>query len=320
MLATAGLGGLLFAAPAAVPTMVPASLRAAAFVLLGALAGLAASPVSSAVRALYARLLDTDRLRSAAYSLDAVSLELVFLVGPAVVAVFITLGVGPRAALVAAGALAFAGTAAFAAAAGGLLAPVPKAERGGADGGVSGMWLVVAATLPLALSWGTVEVAVSAAAVTSGRPAAAGPLLGLWVAGGIVGGLAFGARSWPGSPGRQAVVLFALVGLATLVLPLAASLVVLGVGLFVAGLPGSPASAAAANLIAARVPAQRHGEAYGWFGATYNVGVGLGYVTGGSGVEAVGSAATFAVGGAFAIAAAVLLLPAWRREVACATG
>jgi len=78
--------------------------------------------------------------------------------------------------------------------------------------------------------------------------------------------------------------------------------------------------AAAANLIAARVPAQRHGEAYGWFGATYNVGVGLGYVIGGSTVEATGSAATFAVGGAFAVAAAVLLLPAWRREVACATG
>ena len=58
-------------------------------------------------------------------------------------------------------------------------------------------------TLPMGFCFGAMEVTLPAFAEDHGHRALAGVLVATWSFGSAVGGLAYGARSWPGSPGKR---------------------------------------------------------------------------------------------------------------------
>lgn len=88
------------------------------------LAGAAAPPLVSCLRAVLARVLDDPAELSAAFSLDTVTTEAVFLTGPVLVSAAVAVA-GPETALAACAALTLAGSLIFARAARSSLIPAP---------------------------------------------------------------------------------------------------------------------------------------------------------------------------------------------------
>jgi MFS family permease len=91
-----------------------------------------------------------------------------------------------------------------------------------------------------------------------------GPLITIWAIGSVAGGLAYGARSWSSPPARRFVFLTGLLGLGTLPLPFAETLVVMALLLFGTGFALAPLGATEYALIAALTPEGTATEGYSW--------------------------------------------------------
>ena len=100
----AALGALIAALQAAAPLWVACALAAAA--------GVCFPPITVCMRTFLKQRLKDDALLAAAYSLESVLIETIFLVGPLLVAFFVAL-VSPAAAVLFAAACGFAGTLMF---------------------------------------------------------------------------------------------------------------------------------------------------------------------------------------------------------------
>ena len=198
----AGLGALVGLGYAGAPAGL---LVASAF-----LAGLSAPPTSSVMRALYPRLLSDPGQVQAAYALDSVSTQVIFVAGPLLTALLVAL-VAPAAALALSAAVVLAGVAVF-------LAAMPADERArtpGADPGhrppgllgalsAPGIRTLALAMVPVGFALGSLEVALPAFADAEGDRELAGVLLACWSAGSGVGGLVYGARARSLAAGARA--------------------------------------------------------------------------------------------------------------------
>jgi predicted MFS family arabinose efflux permease len=133
-------------------------------------------------------------------------------------------------------------------------------------------------------------------------------LIALFAAGSVVGGLAFGARPWPGSPSRQLAAITAAASLAMAPLAVADSLLAAAPLAILAGVP-SAAQWAAVSLALDRASGGVAGaEAYSWFSTANAVGIALGSTAGGALVEASGTSLAFLAGCAATALASVFLL------------
>ena len=231
---------------------------------IAAVQGASVPPVSASMRSLWSDLVHEERL-AAAYAFDSIALELVFIVGPLVAAGLATAWTPLAGMLLCAGlysvaAVGFAGTPASRA-----WRPAESVERtrAGALGSTGIRTLVVAGSVA-AISFGVLEVALTAFAEDEGSRGAVGPLVTVWAIGSVVGGLAYGARSWSSPPGRRFLVLTGLLGLGALPLPFAESLVAMGAFLFLTGLALAPLGATEYALIGTRAPEGTVTEAYSW--------------------------------------------------------
>ena len=289
---------------------------APAIVVASAAAGAATPLVSGTVRALWARV--DPRVRPAAFALDATTTELVFVIGPALVAALTVLA-APAVAVGTAGALAVAGAAALAASR--AMRDWVPAEH--VQSGVfstvraPGMPRVLISGAALMLGFGALEVAVPAFADEAGSPGMSGVLLAVWSLGSVLGGLWFGARVVSASLPRQYrwLLLGTTIGLA----PLAAvsSPWVLGALLFLGGSVIAPTLTVQNALVGSVAPAQATTEAFTWL-STVTVGASaVGAALGGALIESapgVPGALLLAVAGA-AVAVAVTLVPGRRVVV-----
>lgn len=289
------------------------------------LAGAAAPPLVSCLRAVLARMLDDPAELSAAFSLDTVTTEAVFLLGPVLVSAAVAVA-GPEAALAACAVLTLAGSVIFARAARSCLIPVARRARPG-PGSVprlsGGQAAVLAAAGVQMLAIGFVEVGVTARAVAAGAPALAGVLLAAWAAGSIAGGLIFGARRWPGSSRQQCGALLCVTAIGFAVLSAAPSLRVLGLLMPVAGLAVAPLAAGLAQMTSSSAPAHARTGAFTWLAAAGTVGGAVGYGAAGAVTDGAGPGAALLCGAALPLAGAVFLLwPARRagRRSSDATG
>jgi predicted MFS family arabinose efflux permease len=280
---------------AALVALVLAAERAplAVLVACAALAGVANPPLAACLRAMWHRLVGRGPLLQTAFALESTVQELTFILGPLLVAGLVEL-VSPEAGVLGAAVLVVAGTLAFAAS--------PESRRAGSAGGARG-WsgplrspglralLVVAALL--AASIGMIAVTVAAFAAEEGTRAAAGPLLALWGVGSMLGGLALGARQWPGEPDGRLVTLMAAA--AALALPLAAapSTYALGGLIALAGLPLAPAVACVYVLVDRLAPRGMLTEAFTWLSAAFTAGIGCGEATAGWLADQAGPQAAF---------------------------
>ena len=90
-----------------------------------------------------------------------------------------------------------------------------------------GIRTLVLVTLPMGFCFGAMEVTLPAFAEAHGHRPLAGVLVATWSFGSAIGGLAYGARSWRGAPGRRYARLAMLLPLGYLPLALAPTIPVM---------------------------------------------------------------------------------------------
>jgi hypothetical protein len=276
-----------------------------ALVGLAAAIGLATPPLGACLRTLLPGLLPDAGAVRAAYAVEATASELTWVSGPP-----LALGLGALwstgGALLFAGAVLLIGTAAFA------VQPASRAwqpDRGaprtrGGSLSAPAMRTLVIVLLAVGALFGAVEVAVAAAADGLGAAAAAGPLLGIWGAGSLLGGmlavrLGGGAHSAAG----LALVLVALTAGHLLLVPAAGSVLALAAVLLVAGAAIAPTYATVYAMVDRAAPEGTATEAFAWLATAVAIGASSGSALAGALAEGAGPAAAFALaGGAGAIA------------------
>lgn len=261
--------------------------------LLAAVAGGATvPPLGGVMRALWAGLAESDaRVEVAtAYALEAVVVELCFVVGPLLVAVLASTS-GPESAVLAAGLLVLLGGLGLATApALRAVVPHPGAVRGAAgplaSPAVRGLLLTVATS---GISFGALDVAVVAFSEQhGGRPSTGAVLLAVWSAGSILGGLVYGAVHSPAPHERQLTVLVTTLALGSTLPLLAPGLASMAFLLVLFGTTIAPYSACSSVLLARATPAGTVTEAFAWSGGAIFAGAALGNLLSGLVVEHVG--------------------------------
>jgi MFS family permease len=305
LVASAGLAAPLLG----IVAVLPAGTSATVLVALACAIGLASPPIGACVRTLFPGLLGDAGAVRAAYAADASASELTWIAGPP-----LALGLGAAwstgAALAAAGLILLVSTLAFAA------QPASRSWRPAPAGGprprggslqTPAMRTLVMVLVAVGVLFGAVEVAVTAATHALGSTAAAGPLLGLWGAGSLVGGV-LAARFGAGAHGAAGLTLvLAALTVGHLALTAAAgSVLALAAVLLVAGAAIAPTYATVYAMVDHAAPAGTVTEAFAWLGTAIAIGASAGAAAAGSLADHAGPVAAFAMAGA-AGAAAVLL-------------
>jgi len=294
----AGAGGA-----AALPWMFAAS----------AFAGATYPPLTAAIRRAWTDMTEVGSgqhaLRQAAMAAETSLFELVFVLGPLLVAAFVVVTHDARAALIFAAAATLIGTAVIArlpVMRGRTRHPVESAAKGLGPLRVGGFPALLVCVAALGTAFGAAGVIVPAYAEQhGGGDSLGGVLLGVWAVGSAIGGIWFGTRRRGMALTRQFAWLLAAVGTSFLVLAFMPTPLHLGVALVVGGATIAPALTVENNLVGRIAPAAMLNEAYTWV-VTVSVG---GSAAGG----AVAGAIVDRPGGlpwAFAFAASVLVFAA----------
>jgi MFS family permease len=312
LLASAAAAGVLLCAVA----LLPAGAPVAVLVALSAGIGMASPPLAACVRALLPALLPDAGAARAAYAVEATATELTWIAGPPL-ALALGVACSTGAALVAAGVVLVAGTAAFAA------QPASRAWRPEAGesrprGGSlrsPAMRTLIVVLLAAGVLFGATEVGVAAATKALGSSAAAGPLLGLWGVGSLLGGLVAARVGGAQRPAGLARILgplaaghLALAGAAGSVAGLAAVLVVAGAAI-------APTFSTVYAMVERAAPAGTLTEAFSWLATALAIGSAAGSALGGALADHAGPEAAFALAGG---AGALALLAATLRAHALA--
>ena len=302
----AALAGLAAAATRAVPSSLVFTLAAAA--------GASFPPITVCMRTYLKRSFSDDALLAAAYSLESVLIELIFIVGPAIVALLVAFASAGSAVLFAA-ACGFAGTMLF------LRSPavrswhIARHSHGGLLGPLAerGFLPLVAVILCYSCAFGLTEIGITAYAADAGSPAMAGVLLALMSVGSALGGLAYGSRGWHLPLARQFFNMLALMGAGLVLLTLRWSPLAFALLCVIAGIVMAPALIIQSMLVAKLARAEHSTEAFTWSTSALLAGVGLGLAGGGAVLDwldwraPIGAAALMAMSAA--VAARVFLQP-----------
>jgi MFS family permease len=298
-------GALVAAAILAIETGAPVSVMT----VLAFAVGFSQPTVGPASRALWGQLLPAGPVRDAAFSYEAISLEVFFILGPGLAGLLVALpwpGVG----VVAGAACMIVGSVGFA---------CTRAVRGqrlrasdqtpvGMLGAIAspGMRTVALAALGFGILVGFIEVAIPAAAERAGHPTAGGLLLSVLSISSVVIGVLYGMRPWPRALHLRLPAL--LLGFALLITLLAIpnSLGGLCVALLLAGSVITAQSTAHSIALEHAAPAGTATEAFGWVVTSVTLGAAIGQSISGQLVELSGPPLAF-----LTASAAGSLLAAW---------
>ena len=283
----------------------------AAYVTLAAVAGLTAPPVGPVMRQLWAAVTATAEDRQRAYSLDTVSEEAVFAIGPLAVGLLVTLA-GPVAALLASALLALVGSVGLAA------VPLLQTTPAEYEPAPARRWLgplispgfrwVAVVMLAVGLGMAPLEVAVAARATEAGSPAAAGYLLAVLSITSVAGGLLWGRIRHRRPPSLQLVRLLAALAVGNVAAGLVQPLVAIAAVLALTGLAISPVFVVTFLMADDLVPPTAQVEASTWLTTTYNLGGAAGALTAGLIIDQHSAQLAFLLGGAvLGITAAALV-------------
>jgi MFS family permease len=296
---------------AAVIALALADAPALATGALAALAGAANPPISACLRPLLIELLEEEdgsgQLLVAGYALDSIMIELVFILGPLMTAVFV--GAFSPAAAVAAGAFAaLAGTLSFAS------LPSSRAWRGhGTTSGVAGalaspgMRTVVLAALPVGVCFGTLEIVLPAFGAEHGESSLGAYLFVALSLGSIAGGLTYGVAAGKlGSLERGYLLLVAALPACLALLALPDSVALMVVLVPIAGCVIAPLTAAENQIVSSVAPRGAATEAFTWVIMATVVGVAAGNAAAGALAETAGWRAAMLVSCAVAALGALL--------------
>lgn len=265
-------------------TALPDDAPVAVFPGLGGLLGLTMPPGGSVVRALWSTEIADDDRRHALFALHNAGVEGTYILGPvllagALAAVSTRLALGASAALVAVGIAlyvaqpgvrAWRGSERTAGLAGPLASPAVRA--------------VLVTLLLLGVAFGSIEVGVAAVAEASGHESWAGPLLGAWGLGSMLGALAVARRPAPADQAHALVRRLVALSAAHALLPLGTEVAILAPLMLVAGATLAPALTVALTLLGTVAPQGSLTEAFSW--STFCIGGGLAVGAGAGGLLA----------------------------------
>ncbi|GEL23359.1 MFS transporter [Pseudonocardia sulfidoxydans NBRC 16205] len=297
------VAGLFATTSALLLVLIATDRPVAVLVAAAALSGATMPALPGASRSLWTALLPPGPRREAGYGYEAISLEVFFILGPAVAAFLVTAPWPGTGAVVAVAAMVV-GTVVFA------CSPVVRAVRGSIRTGRRsllgvlarpGLRIVALASLGFGVVIGSVEVGVPAVTAAAGSAALGGVLLSAWSVTSVLGGIGYAARPWPRSLHQRLPVL--LVGFALVVGGMAAaaatgSVLATVLVMLLAGALITPQTTAHSVAIDVVVDERSGTEAFGWVVTAATVGIAAGQSLAGVVVEAVGPHAAFLVGGA----------------------
>jgi predicted MFS family arabinose efflux permease len=290
--------------PAMVGLVVAADEGASGWVLglCAAAGGLSLPQLPSAMRSLWGALVRTDEQRETAYALVSIVFEVAVVTGPALVALIVAIA-SPGAAVVVAAAVGGASGLAF------TFTRGSQAWRGEPHDvswlgplQTSGMRTVFVVVGAFGTAVGVVQVLVPAFADEHGSVEAGGVLLSALSAGSLIGGLIYGARSWPGRPVDRLAPLMLAIGGAFALLALPAGEPALAAVLLLGGMLFAPATVVASTLLDNVAPAGTVTEAFAVLVMGIVAGTAVGNTLGGALVD--GASLDAAALAAAAIAAA----------------
>lgn len=286
-----------------------AQLRADSVVLvvLAFAAGAALPPVAPAVRALMRDVFADRAVRERAYALESVAQELIWIVGPLLVALVITFCSAAVAVLLT-GLQALLGTALF------VRGPLvhdgdraASARRGAALANAALRALLVPVALT-GIALGSTEVGLPSLALHAGSRSASGVLLALWSVGSLSGGLWYGARHWRATLSARYSILLLVAVLFTAPLIAARSLTAALAASVLAGATIAPVFSCQYALVGHAVTSGTETEAFTWVSAALVGGIAAGSAAGGGLITAAGFSAPFALAcGAMAVAGALAM-------------
>lgn len=319
---------VLAAFTALVATPAASAVVVAAAVVVGAVR----PPIPAAMRSSWKVLVHHPRQLHAAFSLEAVVGEVVFITGPLLLSVVVLLGWPSAPLLVAAGLQAIGGLGySLTPVARGWHAAVPTLTEGCTRGpspiSQPAVLAVLAVTLLLGVGFGVFNTALTASATSAfARPELVGVLFMAVAGGSAVGGVVYGSRSWPGQDRQRLLVstgAFTL-GLATLAVVLAAPHPQVHLAVVVLAVMGAPIAAGLvmrSNLIDDHASADRLNEAQSWLNTAHSAGSAAGAVVAGllvqgRGAAAAMGAAALAVGGGWLVSLAAQRVWSAHGEVA----
>jgi MFS family permease len=296
--------GTIVAVAVALFALLPAGTPAPVFVLVAALIGAVQPPISSCVRVLWRRILDREGF-NALVTLDASLQELAFMTGPLVL-ISMASATGAASALVATGVLL--GVCSL------LFAGLPETRRLGgrqahdaaapprpAGGAMSspGVRLLLIVATAMGVAFGASELSIVTLADHLGHKPATGLMFALWGVGSFIGG-ALWTRTHASDrdPVKAMALLITVCGLMSLPLGASPSIVVLGLGLAVAGAAIAPLFGVLYALMADVAPEGTLTEAYTLETSAITGGMALGSATAGLVASSFGAPATFVLAGA----------------------
>nr|WP_086679264.1 MFS transporter [Amycolatopsis pretoriensis] len=278
-------------------------------VAFAAATGLSEPMVGSASRALWTRLLPPGGARNAAFSYEAISMEVFFILGPGVAGLLV-LAPWAGTGLVLGVAVQFTGAVLFA------LSPAVRAwgpaesSSGSLLGALAspGMRTLALAALGFGVVIGFVEVAVPASATEAGAPSFGGLLLSAWSLSSVAFGVAYSLRPWPRRMGQRLPALLGGFGALVALLAWPSSLWGLALMMLLAGALITPQSTAHSSAIELVAPSGTAAEAFGWVLTAVTLGLAAGQSVSGYVVEHAGPSAAFLTA---SVAGLVLALLVW---------
>jgi MFS family permease len=311
LLAAAGTQGALLAA------LVIATENGAVIALIVALAGLAGAaqpPIAGCIRALWSHVATDAQALETAYALDATTQEVIWTLGPLLVASTAVL-VSPAAAVLACAAITVCGTAFFAASqlSSGWHAHAHAHSRRGALAS-PGLRALLATVLLSGVVIGAVEVGLPVLAVAHHARWSAGPLLALFSVGSMAGGLLYSAASWRRPIGSRYIALLSTMALGVAPLIAVHALAAAYPLSVLAGLALAPMLSCQFSLVGSLAPAGTATEAFTWHRGATIAGMAAGSTLGGSLIDAHGAAGAFALGCA-SLVLACALATLWRQRI-----
>lgn len=288
--------------------------------ITAAAAGASYPPLTAAIRGAWAALTSAGSgraaLRSTALAAETSIFEIVFVIGPLLVAFFIAVA-DPAVAIAFAAGVTLIGTlvTAFGPA---IRTQTPHADtrrtRGLGPLRLSGFPALLVCVAGLGAAFGAAGVTIPAYATERGGDnpeTLAGILLAVWGIGSALGGLWFGTRRPAMALTRQFALLLSAVAISLLFLTVMPSAIALGVALVLGGASIAPALTVENALVGRITPVSMMNEAYTWVVTISVSASAAGAAVAGVIVDHAGARSAFVFAGlAVACAAAVAALPA----------
>jgi MFS family permease len=292
--------GVAVTAAAFLLALLPPNGALLPLLLAALLMGLVQPPALVSARTLWPKVVRDPVLLETTYSVESAMTELVFIVGP-LLAVAVTALLGPAQAVAGSGLLAGVGAFGLATSAASRRTHGKRVvERAHGALRSPAVRVLVLTVFAMVIAFAAIDVATIAAARgrdTSGSSGngAAGIMIAFWGIGSMVGGLAFGSRSWPGRRSTKILVFVTGIVVLTAVLVPLSNLVALTVVLFLGGLFYAPSFSCINQAVQRTAMPGASTESFAWIGTGALVGASIGSTIGGFAVTHGGVAAGYAV-------------------------